>query len=244
MSTGRHGGRDALAKDGFADTLKTMTVLIGFSFRDLTVLGADSRGVSHENPDDVADDMQKIYKTGFGLMAGAGRSDVIEAVTSKFANHAPTSNREATEVIRAEIDKLGLAPDDPAILKTCWLASYATNTAQGPQAQLALVSRDIGYDFGLWKHDDFLIIKPNGMDDEIGRNLEAEARRRFDQRLRSAPPEQRLGLCVLMISGLVKTVSRYNDTVSAHFSVGYHDATQSLVRVSNVCQEPDGIEWH
>lgn len=54
--------------------------------------------------------MQKIFKTGFGLMAGAGRSDVIEAVTHRFANHAPASNQEATEIIRAEIDNWGWPP--------------------------------------------------------------------------------------------------------------------------------------
>jgi hypothetical protein len=200
--------------------------------------------VSHENREDVADDMQKIYKTAFGLMAGAGRSDVIEAVTYRFANHAPASNQEATGIIRTEVDKLGLAPDDPALLKTCWLASHATNTEQGPQAQLALVSRDIDYEFGLWAHNDFLIIKPNGMNEEIGRNLDAEARRRFDERIRNAPPEKRLGLCVLMICGLVKTVSQCNDTVGEQWSVGYHDATQNIVRVSSIAQDPNALEWH
>jgi hypothetical protein len=78
----------------------------------------------------------------------------------------------------------------------------------------------IDYEFGLWAHNDFLIIKPNGMNEEIGRNLDAEARRRFDQRIRNAPPEQRLGLCVLMICGLVKTVSQYNDTVGEQCLLG------------------------
>src|SRR5262249_42670964 len=161
--------------------------------------------------------------------------------TQRFANHAPASNQEATEIIREVIDKLGLAEDDPALLKTCWLASYATNTDQGPQAQLALVSRDIDYEFGLWAHHDFLIIKPSGMHEQTRRNLDGEARRRFDQRIRNGPPEQRLGLCVLMISGLVKTVSRYNDTVSEQWSVGYHDAIQNVVRVSSVGHDPDAL---
>ena len=64
-----------------------MTVLIGFSFPDLTVLGADGRGVAIDDPQDVRDDMQKIFKTGFGLVAGNSFS---------LPSSLPLSNHRAT----------------------------------------------------------------------------------------------------------------------------------------------------
>jgi hypothetical protein len=220
-----------------------VTVLVGFSFAELTVVGADSRGIAADDPGDISDDVQKIFKTGFGLMAGAGRSDVIEVVTKRFANHSPASNEEASDLIRHEVAGLGLPDDDQALKKTCWLATYATDTDQGPEAQLALVSRDINYDFGRWPHNGFLIIKPSDFSEEIGRILDAEAQGRFDRHIRNAAPEQRLGLCVLMISGLVKTVAQYSNAVAAHWSVGYHDAKNNIVRVSSIGNNPEALVW-
>jgi hypothetical protein len=167
-----------------------VTVLIGFSFHDLTVLGADGRGIAENNREDVADDVQKIYKTGFGLMAGAGRSDVIEAVTNRFANHAPASNQETSEIIRAEVARLGLADDHPALERTCWLAAYVANAANGPQAQLALASRDNNYAFGFFPHDKVIIIRPAGMPEDVGRQFSDEAQSKFDRLIRNAPLEQ------------------------------------------------------
>ena len=220
-----------------------MTVLIGFSFADLTVLGADTRGTADQNRADVADHMQKIYRTGFGLMAGAGRSDIIEAVTGRFADYAPASSAETGELIREEVATFGLAEDDPALVRTCWLAAFATNTDSGPQARLAVINRGTNYEYGLYPHDDFLIIKPFGLADGLSRDLDREARRRFEQYIRNTPPERRLEPCVRMVAGLVKTLSNHSNAVSASWSVAYLDAPAKVVRVSSIAQNPDALEW-
>jgi hypothetical protein len=129
-----------------------MTVLIGFSFPDLTVIGADGRGVAHHDRNDVVDDVLKIYRTGFGLMAGAGRTDVIEAVTNLFAGFTPGPTDDAAQIIRRRIASLGLADNDPAIARTCWLASYLIGTPTGPQCQLALVNQETNYEPGIFPH--------------------------------------------------------------------------------------------
>src|SRR5688500_4063094 len=61
-----------------------LSVLIGFSCPDFTILGADGRGISVDDSNDVDDNCQKLFKTGFGVISGAGRTDVIYAVTHRF----------------------------------------------------------------------------------------------------------------------------------------------------------------
>jgi hypothetical protein len=95
-----------------------VTVLIGFSCPEFTILGADGRSIAANDRNDVDDDTQKIFKTGIGVIAGAGRTDVIHAVTHRLENHAPASNQEASEIIRAEVEKLGLSQDDPGLERT------------------------------------------------------------------------------------------------------------------------------
>jgi hypothetical protein len=220
-----------------------MTVLIGFSFPDLIVLGADGRGTAVGDRDDVLDDFQKIYKTGFGFMAGAGRSDVIEAVTARFKNHAPASNQEASEIIRAEVAKLGLPDDHPALERTCWLATYTTNTANGPEARLALATRDDNYAFDCLQHNKVIILRPLGMSEAVGREFSKKAQSKFDERIRDAPPDRRVGLCALMISGIVKKMAELNDSVGPRWSVAYQDTSQRL-RLSNVGDDVEAMEWH
>jgi hypothetical protein len=220
-----------------------VTVLIGFAFPDLAVLGADSRGTAADDPSDVADDVEKINKTSLGLIAEAGRSDVTEVVRRWFANHTPTSSDEATEAIRAAVAALPLADDDPGLVTACWLATFATAPNGCPQSHLALINRDGDYEFRVVRHGDFFLVKPTGLSDEISRNLDAAARRRFEQYVRDAPAEKRVQMCASMIGGLVKTVAQHTNSVSQQWSVGYHDATNNLVRVSAVGSDPDALTW-
>lgn len=220
-----------------------MTVLIGFSFPDLAVLGADGRGAAVDDPNDIDDSVQKICKTGFGLMAGAGRSDVIEAVTNRFKDHVPDSNQGASEIIRDEVAKLRLAEDDPALELTTWLSSFVTNTSDGLRARLTLANRADNYSFGHFPDNRVVIIRPAGMTEEVGRQFTEEAQARFDRRIRNAADNDRLGLCVLLIRSLVDAISKQNDTVGPRWSVAYQD-THNTLRLSNVCDNPDALEWH
>ena len=220
-----------------------MTVLIGFSFPDLTVLGADGRGVAVHDPDDVDDSVQKICKAGFGLMAGAGRSDIIEAVTQRLKDNVPTSNQGASVIIRDEVGKLGLPENEPALERTTWLSSFITDADGGLRARLALANRADNYSFGHFPDNKVVIIRPAGMTEEVGRQFTDEAQARFDRRIRNAAANDRLGLCVLLIRSLVNAISQQNDTVGPRWSVGYQDIHKTL-RLSNVGDNPDALVWH
>jgi hypothetical protein len=103
-----------------------------------------------------------------------GRTDVIHAVTKRLENHAPASNQEVSEIIRAEIEKLGVAQNDPAPERTCWLASYATSTEGQLQTMLALSNRDDNYAFDHFRHNRVIGIRPAGMSEDIGRQFMIE----------------------------------------------------------------------
>lgn len=221
-----------------------MTVLIGFSCPEFTVVGADGRSIADDDRNDVDDDTQKILKTGFGVIAGAGRTDVIHAVTGRLENHAPASNREASEIIRAEIEKLGLGQDDPGLERTCWLASYATSIAGQPQTMLALANRGDNYAFDHFLHNRVIIIRPTGMSEDVGRQFMIDAQAQLDQRIGKAAAQQHVPLCIRMIAGLVSAISRLNDTVGPHWSIGVHLAKNNATAISNVGDDPDAMEWH
>jgi hypothetical protein len=219
-----------------------MTVLIGFSFPDLTVLVADSRGVADNDPADVDDNIQKLHRTTFGLIGGAGRSDVVESVIARLANGAPASHAEAEALIRDEVAKTGLPSDHPALERTSWLASFNGLTERGPESRLALVTPGGNYEFRHFPHNHVALLAPAGMSNEMGRHFRTEAQARFDRRIRDAPSEHRVQLCAWLADGLVKTIAAQNASVSPRWSIGYHDAN-NLVGVSAVGDDPEAILW-
>ena len=221
-----------------------MTVLIGFSCPAFTILGADGRSIAHDDTSDVDDETQKIYKTGVGVIAGAGRTDIIHAVTTRLEHDAPASNQEASEIIRAEVEKLGLDPNDPGLERTCWLASYATNTGEGPQTMLALANRDANYAFDPFQHNTVVVIRPAGMPEDVGRRFMIDAQAELDQRTGKAATEAHVPLCIQLIAALVRAISRLNDTVGPRWSVGVHLARNNATAVSDVGDDPHAMAWH
>ena len=176
-------------------------------------------------------------------MAGAGRTDLIDAVIDRFANYAPSSNFETREIIRAEIITLGLAEEDSALARTCWLAAYLTHGAAGPQAQLALASRDDNYEFGHFPHNRVAILAPAGMALDVSRQFNTDAQTKFDVEVRDAPSEQRLQRCASIVGEVVKAMAKLNDSVGPRFSIGYLD-TSNTPRVSNVVENVDALKWN
>ena len=221
-----------------------MTVLIGFSCPEFTILGADGRSIADDDRNDVDDDTQKIFKTGIGVIAGAGRTDVIHAVTNRLENQAPASNQEASEIIRAEVEKLGLSQDDPGLERTCWLASYSTSTEGQLQTMLALANRNDNYAFDHFQHNRLIVIRPAGMSEDVGRQFMIDAQVQLDQRTGKAAAEQHVPLCIRMIADLVTAISRLNDTVGPRWSVGVHLAKNNATGISNVGDDPEAMQWH
>jgi beta-lactamase family protein len=123
------------------------------------------------------------------------------------------------------------------------IVTFATVPNGCPQSHLGLINRGGNYEFRLVRHRDFFLVKPTGLSDEISRNLDGAARRRFEQYVRDAPAEKRVQMCASMIGGLVKTVAQHTNSVSQQWSVGYHDATNNLVRLSTVGSDPDALTW-
>jgi hypothetical protein len=221
-----------------------MTVLIGFSCPEFAILGADGRGVSVHDSSDVDDSLQKLIKTDFGIIAGAGRTDIIYALAARLKNCVSVGNRELSEIVRAEIEKLGLPPDDPGLQRSLLLATSATNTPQGVQTILALAEPSTNYSFDRFHHNRVVILSPAGMSDDVRRQLEAEAQAQLDQRTGKSASEKHIPTCIQMIADLVKVISKLNNTVGPRWSVGIHLARDNGTGISNVGDNVNDLQWH
>jgi hypothetical protein len=221
-----------------------VTVLIGFSCQRFTIIGADGRSIADEDRSDVDDDTQKVFKTGFGMLAGAGRSDIVEAVTRRLQKQPVVSNAEASQIIRAEVAGLDLPDSDLGLQRTCWLASYATLGAEGVETRLALATRDDGYSFGNFPHHLLVMIRPIGMSEEAGRQIRSDAQLQLETRLRQTPSEEHVRISIEMIAALVRAIARVNSTVGPRWSVGVHLSGSNATAVCDVAEDVRSLRWH
>ena len=57
-----------------------MTIVIGLSFPEQSILGADTRAMTSLEPPEFEDDFEKISRTGYGLISGAGYAQLVQMV--------------------------------------------------------------------------------------------------------------------------------------------------------------------
>jgi hypothetical protein len=219
-----------------------VTVLIGFSCPQFTIIGADGRGIAVTDPTDIDDNCQKIFKTGFGVIAGAGRTDITYAVAARLETEAARSNHEVSGIIQAEVAALGLAADDPGLERTSWLGSYFA--ADGTGTRLALAARDLNYSFDPFRQNHVVLIRPADMSAEMDRALRESAQQQLNRQLGPAPADAHLPICINMIASLVRTISRHCHSVGPRCSVGVHLAETNATAVSAVGDDTDALVWH
>lgn len=219
-----------------------MTVLIGYSCSAFTIIGADSRGISIDDSSDIDDDCRKIFKTGFGVIAGAGRTDIINAIAARLETEAPPSNHAASSIIRAEIEALGLPANDPGLERTCWLGSYMA--ADGTGTQLAFALRELNYSFDRFPHDYVYLVSPAGMSQEVARKVRESAQTQLQSQMRRLPPEAHLHTCIRMVAGLVSAISESFHSVGPRWSVGVHHSATNTTAISRIGDDPDNLAWY
>ena len=106
-----------------------MTIALGVNFGSYIILAADTR-TSWYSGDKIThyqDDSEKIQKTKFGLITGAGRIEKLDLVKKSFFNSLPNDTHEMLNLIREALvhykDRWeGLIPTS----KTRWIFSYQT----------------------------------------------------------------------------------------------------------------------
>ena len=106
-----------------------MTIALGVNFGSYIILAADTRTTWY--PKDGSpyfqDDSEKIQKTKFGLITGAGWTHKLDLVKKSFAESLPQDTIEMINLIREALDKnKDRSGDMIPKLKTRWIFSYQT----------------------------------------------------------------------------------------------------------------------
>jgi len=220
-----------------------MTILLGFAVDDFVMLGADTRA-TQSGPGGlipIDDNTQKIFRTGVGLMAGAGWFDLVRSVVARMET-PPESNYQAAAILREERDKTGLPLTDPRIQKTSWLLSYSTGDPSEVQTGLAYCySQNDYYPQSITAPDYFLVV-PFGMSEEPEAQLRSILARAVKTKVDIPESKDLRGRYCGIIQDTVRCAATLCDSVSSTFQIGFHKG--SLVRISPFLNDiSGGFDW-
>lgn len=81
-----------------------MTIALGINFGDYVLLVADTRTIFGWPNHIVSytDESKKIQKTSFGLITGAGRTNLLDSVKNRLAKQEITNTNQIFEIIKEE----------------------------------------------------------------------------------------------------------------------------------------------
>lgn len=141
-----------------------MTIALGINFGDYVLLAADTR-TTYGWPNHTVgytDEYEKIQKTSFGLITGAGRTNLLDSVKDRLAKQEITNTDQVFEIIKEErLNLLGryLITEDE-IAMTGWIYSYKTILNDAPKLRLDVVHPSLGDGLVRWEENKAAIIFP------------------------------------------------------------------------------------
>ncbi len=207
-----------------------MTILLAFVVDDFVILGTDTRA-SQLGPEGlilVDDDTPKIFKTGIGLIAGAGWYNLVHNVIARL-HHPPASNVEAAEMLRQERDKTGIPSRDPRIDNTSWLITYGTGAPETEQIGLAYCHPQAEYFPQPIQSPGYFLLKPLGMSDEAESSLRLVLDRTVKESAKICGLDERRRLFATVIESTVREAAKMCNSVSSRFQIGLHARREARI---------------
>lgn len=220
-----------------------MTILLGFVVDDFVMLGADTRACQF-GPEGlilVDDDTPKIFKTGVGLIAGAGWYNLVHDVIARLKD-PPASNVETAEILRQERDKTGIPPTEPQITHTSWLITYGTGAPETEQIGLAYCHAQADYFPQPIQSPGYFLVPPLGLPDKAEVHLRGLLDETVNESAKICDLNERCWSCACVIQSTVRVAAGMCDSVSLSFQIGLH-VHRKLGITPIVNNISGGIDW-
>jgi hypothetical protein len=144
--------------------LNIMTIALGINFGNYVLLAADTRTTFYNWAKQIigyTDSSVKIQETSHGLITGAGRTDLLDAVKTRLEKEI-TNTDQIYEIIKEERLKSAKIPSitEDDIGLTGWIYSYRTILNDAPKLRLDAVHPSLGEGLARWEENKAAIICP------------------------------------------------------------------------------------
>jgi hypothetical protein len=224
-----------------------MTIALGINFGNYVLLAADTRTTFYNWTKRIisyADSSVKIQKTTYGLITGAGRMELLDAVKTRLGKETITNTDQIYEIIKEErlkfVKILSITEDD--IRLTGWIYSYKTFLDEIPTLRLDVVHSSLGDGLARWEENKAAIICPYEAKEEDA----IEITTNFDKTIRPSAEFTTVGDSCLYhaqkIAELIRQIQPKYPSVSRCYQTGVHmlDGSMdisSIVKIDEASQK-------
>ena len=207
-----------------------MTILLGFATTEFAMLGTDTRASQRGSAGTrfVDDDTPKVFKTGVGLIAGAGWLDLVRNGILALQD-PPASNAEAAQRLRAVRDETGLPSSSPLVAKTSWVLTYQTGDPPNESIGMAYCCPQADYFPQTVNIPGYFLIAPSGMSDEDEERLRAFLEDAVARTVAISSTKGRQRSFASAIQSCVHNAAETCDSVSSKCQLGLHSREGAIV---------------
>ncbi|MGA2308131.1 MAG: hypothetical protein ABSG57_01115 [Candidatus Bathyarchaeia archaeon] len=187
----------------------------------------------------------KIQKTSCGLITGAGRTDLLNAVKTRLEKETITNTDQIYEIIKEERFKsakilFSITEDDIGL--TGWIYSYITLLNEIPKLRLDVVHPSLGDGLARWEENKVAAICPYEAKEEEVKDIIVN----FNKTIRPSTEFTRVDDSCLYhaqkIAELIRQIQPKYPSVSRCYQIGVHmlDGSMdisSIVKIDEVSQK-------
>jgi hypothetical protein len=204
-----------------------MTIALGINFGNYVLLAADTRTVFFNQTKSIigyTDNSVKIQKTSYGLITGAGRTDLLDAVKTRLEKETITNTDQIYEIIKEERLKSAKIPSitEDDIGLTGWIYSYITILNETLRLRLDMVHPSLGDGLARWEENKAAIICPYEAKEEEANEIIANFNKAIRPSTEFAKVEDRCFYHARIIAELIRQIQPKYPSVSRCFQTGVH----------------------
>jgi len=221
-----------------------MTIALGINFGDYVLLAADTR-TTFGWPNltvSYTDESEKIQKTSFGLITGAGRTNLLDSVKNRLAKQELTNTDQIFEIIKEErlnlLRRLLITENDIAL--TGWVYSYITILNDAPKLRLDMVHPSLGEGLARWEENKPAIICPYEASKEEADKICADFNKVIKPSTEFATVEESYKYHRQNIGELVRQIQPKYPSISRCYQIGIHklDGSMTISPIIKIDESP------
>jgi len=222
-----------------------MTIALGINFGDFVLLAADTRTTFGRVDHIVSytDESEKIQKTSFGLITGAGRTDLLDAVKNRLAKQEITNTNQIFEAIKEERRSLlvRFLITESDIELTGWVYSYSTVLNDAPKLRLDVVHPSLGEGLVRWEENKAAIICPNETSKKEANKIVAILNKVIKPSTEFTTVEESYRYHGQIIGKLIGRIQPKYPSVSRRYQIGIHklDGSMSISPIIKIDGSPE-----
>jgi len=221
-----------------------MTIALGINFGNYVFLAADTRTTFGWVNQIIryTDESEKIQKTSFGLITGAGRTNLLDSVKNRLAKREIINTDQIFKIIKEE--RLNLLRrhliTESDIALTGWVYSYITILNDAPKLRLDMVHPSLGEGLARWEENKAAIICPYEASKEEADKIIATLNKVIKPSVHFATIEESYRYHGQIIGELIRQIQPRYPSISRCYQIGIHklDGSMGISPITKIDESP------